>query len=90
MPLFVDAIVFAVTVVPFFGPVLLDLVVVVVELAPVLALSQACAQISLPLVAPFFFLADFVLLAPFFLPFFLGVLVFAPFFAIGFLNITAI
>ena len=81
MPLFVDAIVFAVTVVPFFGPVLLDGVVRIVRLPPALSFPQTAGQIDLPFVAPFSAVILSMNLAPLFMPLLLSLKVPTPLFA---------
>lgn len=86
----VDAAIFLMPIVPFFGPMLLDIVLLIVSLAPVLALFEARAQLCLPLVTPFFFMTWLVDFAPFLIPFFLGIVILAILLTCRLFNFTSI
>ena len=83
---FVDSVIFWVPIIPFLGPMLLDRVVFVVDLAPVFSFLESVREVDLPFVAPLPPFADPVNFTPLFVPFFLGLKTFAPFLAVGLLD----
>ena len=70
-------------IVPLFGPMLLNLVIISIGLAPVLSFLKTRGHIDLPLIAPFKLVSRPVLLTPFLMPFFLSILILTPFLAVG-------
>jgi hypothetical protein len=90
MPFLIDSSILRVSIIPLFGPVLLDLVVIGVDLSPILSLFVSRVEIDLPLVAPLFFLVVPVDFTPLLVPFLMGVIVSAVFFAVAFFNLGTV
>jgi hypothetical protein len=83
MSFFVHSAILRMFIVPLLGPMLLNLVIISISLAPVLSFLKTRGQIDLPLIAPFKLVSRPVLLTPFLMPFFLSILILTPFFAVG-------
>lgn len=86
MSFLVNAVVFRMSLIPLFSPMLLHLVVIGVGLTPVLSFLHVAAELKLPLVAPLLLLALPMVLTPFLKPLLISFVVSSPLLAVALLN----